>query len=105
MRLWKLLLVPIILASGAIAQTGEQAGPPEVLIVKHEWSKERIAWETDPLSAPNETYAAMKNRVRNERRPRTALEERSIRDATEDQKKPLKPPRYVFRYLLTVHNT
>jgi hypothetical protein len=94
----------LLMASTSIGQTAEPPTADEVIVVKYEWAKERIAWEKDPLSVPNESYNEMRERVRTERRQRTALEERSVKDARAEQKKATKPPRYVFRYQVLVQN-
>lgn len=102
--MWKLYIMILLLASASVGQTESAPVFGDLVVIKFGWSKERIAWERDPLSSPNEGYNEMRDRVRTERRPRSALEERSAKDAREEQKKPTKPPRYVFRYQMTVQN-
>lgn len=79
------------------------AQSPGLQVLKYEWDKERYAWD-DPFGAPNETFNEMTARVRVERRPRSALEERSIQQAREENKRPNPPPRYFFNYRITVEN-
>ena len=97
-------LLLLLVASTCVGQTAELPVGDEVVIVKYDWTKERIDWQRDPLRVPNESYNEMRDRVRTERRPRSALEERSAKDAREEQKRPAKPPRYVFRYQVVVQN-
>lgn len=78
--------------------------PPEIQIVKYSWAKERIAWQSNPLIATNENADEVRDRVRNERRPTSPLEERAQKAAKEEQKKPTEPPRYIFNYKLVVQN-
>ena len=104
MRISFLLMIVTLLSSLAYAQTETAAGASDVKIVKHSWEKLKINWETDPFALTNgEGYLEMRLRVYRERRPRSALEERSIQEAKND-KKPPKPPRYIFMYKLTVDN-
>lgn len=98
------IILLLLMASTSIGQRAEPPTGDEVIVVKSEWAKERIAWEKDPLSVPNESYNEMRERVRTERRQRTALEERSVKDARAEQKKATKPPRYAFRYQILVQN-
>ena len=112
MRTGIAIAILILSASMNFAQTGTTPAHGDVLIVKYDWSKERINWTGDPLSVPNESYNEMRDRVRTERRGQgTALQQRANRDAQQErkaqkeQRRSANPPRYVFRYLLTVHNT
>ena len=84
---------------GLIAQA-----PPEIQVIKSSWAKERIAWQSNPLSATVENADQVRDRVRNERRVTSALEERANKAAKEEQKKPTEPPRYIFNYKLVVQN-
>ena len=92
----------LALSAGVFAQ--EAVEPPGIQIIKYSWSKERIAWDNNPFSVPVETFNETRERVRDERRPKSALEERSIRAAKEEEKRPTQPPRYVFHYKILVHN-
>ncbi|MGH9901704.1 MAG: hypothetical protein ACRD68_07820, partial [Pyrinomonadaceae bacterium] len=57
------------LAVGANAQSVDQfQDPPDLVVVKQDWSKERINWERDPFGGPVENYDEMRARARNERR-------------------------------------
>lgn len=86
----------------ALAQNLPVSSPPELQVVKHSWSKDRIDWERDVTSA--ESYRETTYRIRNERRTGTPLEERDKHTNREAQKEPTKPPRYAFTYKLQVTN-
>ena len=105
MRTAKVTFVLLFFVFACVGQTPNRAAVNGLVIVEYDWGKERIDWERDPLRVTNESYSEMRDRVRTERRGRSALEERSNKEAREEQKKPGKPPRYVFRYELTVQNT
>ena len=98
------VVILFALSGCALAQTPGLAQPPDLQIVKYNWSKERISWDNNPFSVPVETLNETRERVRDERRPKSALEERLIRATKEEQKPPTKPPRYVFNYKVLVHN-
>jgi hypothetical protein len=105
MRTVVVLLLVLFAASLACAQTpSAAAGPPDFQIVKYSWSKERIGWEKDPFSATVEDFNDMRGRVSRERRPTTALEERSAGAEKAAKARPPAPPRYGFSYKLNVHN-
>jgi hypothetical protein len=105
MRTVVVLLLVLFAASLACAQTpSAAAGPPDFQIVKYSWSKERIGWEKDPFSATVEDFNDMRGRVSRERRPTTALEERSAGAEKAAKARPPAPPRYGFTYNLNVHN-
>lgn len=86
----------------ALAQNPPVNSPPELQIIRHSWSKDRIDWERDVT--PAESYRETTYRIRNERRTGTPLEERDKLTNREAQKEPTKPPRYAFTYKLQVNN-
>ena len=104
----KILVVAVLMLT-AIGELSAQEkiaeGSPVVQIIKHGWEKVRLNWEKDPLTSPTgENFYEMRTRVTTERRPRSALEERSISAAREEKQKPSPPPRYVFSYKLAIQN-
>ena len=99
-----LLILLLLVWSASLGQVPARAISSDLQIVKHDWSKDRIAWEKDPFGTPNESYSEMRERVRTERRPKSALEERTIRDVKAQKDQPFKPPRYTFNYVVTVSN-
>lgn len=103
MRAFAILLFIFPTALAAYSQPGTL--PPAVEIVKYTWSKERIGWQADPFNATGENFFVMRNRIAIERRniQRSALEERTIKAAKDDQKPP-PPPRYVFSYKVALNN-
>ncbi|HEV2827194.1 MAG TPA: hypothetical protein VGW76_06280 [Pyrinomonadaceae bacterium] len=106
MRTAVVLLSVLFALTDAGAQTPAAAeGPPDFQMVKYSWSKERIGWERDPFAAPVEDFNDMRGRVSRERRPTTALEERSAGAEKAAKARPAPPPRYAFNYKLSVQNT
>jgi hypothetical protein len=107
-------------AVAARAQTQAPAPPepgaPGVAVVKFSWDKERVNWERDPFGGPVENFEEMRVRARNEKRiddakrgGNTAEVDRIRREARADSAlleiARLKgPPRYGFRYKLSVRN-
>lgn len=94
----------------------EAAAGPDVEVVKHSWTKERVGWESDPFGGPIENFDEMRVRTRNEKRmmdakrSATSIEAgRAERDALTDQAlisaiHKTKPPRYGFNYKVSLHN-
>lgn len=102
------------------AQTQQpQAAPlpeaPGVAVVKFSWDKERVNWEGDPFGGPVENFDEMRARARNEKRLDDAKRggspeaDRIRREARADSAlleiaRRKGPPRYGFRYKLSVKN-
>ena len=116
-----LLLLACAAATAAYARQQPQqttAAPAEasgVAVVKYSWDKERVNWERDPFGGPVENFDEMRVRERNEKRIDDAKRggspdvDRIKREARADsailQTARLKgPPRYGFRYKLSVRN-
>lgn len=100
----------------ARAAPNDEAG--DLVVVKSEWSKERINWERDPFGGPLENFDEMRARARNEKRLDDAKRggsqsemDKVKREARADAanvaavREPQKPARYVFLYKATVRNT
>ena len=104
MKFAVLLFFAAIAPSIVLSQISEADSVAGIQILKHSWLKERIDWQNSPFSVPNENFNDMRDRVRNERRPTSAIEERNIKVATEEKKKPTEPPRYIFSYRITIQN-
>ena len=68
----KLLLILGFILSASLVTVAQTAPlseqEPKVAVVKASWSKERIGWEQDPFSGPNENFEEMRVRARNEKR-------------------------------------
>ena len=89
---------------------------PDVEVVKHSWSKDRVGWETDPFSGPIENFDEMRVRTRNERRiqdarrgPGSVEAGRAEREAATDQAliqaiHKVRPARYGFTYKVSLQN-
>jgi hypothetical protein len=95
----------------------ETQSAPDVEVVKHSWTKERVGWEADPFSGPIENFDEMRVRTRNEKRAMDAKRVagsveagRAERDALTDQaliSAIHKAPRgrYGFTYRVSMQNT
>src|SRR5688500_10012554 len=69
MKIYALLLSLLLVPIASNAQTPAPAtSSPEVEVVKHSWSKERLNWEQNPFSGPNENFHEMQYRARAEKR-------------------------------------
>ena len=98
------------------AQDRGAVSVPDVQVVKHSWSKERVGWERDPFGGPIENFDEMRVRTRNEKRIMDAKRggssvesSKAERDALTDQalisaihKAP--PARYGFSYKVSFQN-
>lgn len=94
---------------------GTEANPPDLVVLKSGWSKERLGWERDPFSGPVENFDEMRVRARNEKRIDDAKRggspevDRIRRESKADsaileQRRRKSPPRYGFMYRVTVKN-
>lgn len=104
-------------AAAARAQPtpASQADASGVAVVKFSWDKERVNWERDPFGGPVENFEEMRVRARNEKRIDDAKRggasdvDRIRREARADSAlleiaRRKGPPRYGFRYKLSVRN-
>ena len=110
------MLVVVSLPSVLNAQDRAVVDAPDVQVVKHSWSKERVGWERDPFAGPIENFDEMRVRTRNEKRIMDAKRgssgesSKAERDALTDQalisaihKAP--PARYGFSYKVSFQNS
>src|SRR4026209_736488 len=85
------MMVVVSLPSVLNAQGRAVVDAPDVQVMKHSRSKERVGWERDPFAGPIENFDEMRVRTRNEKRimdaNRGSSGERSKaeRDALTDQ--------------------
>lgn len=115
-KLSKLAALTAAAAFAVHAQTQQpQPNAPGVAVVKFSWDKERINWEGDPFGGPVENFDEMRARARNEKRLDDAKRggspeaDRIRREARADSAlleiaRRKGPPRYGFRYKLSVRN-
>ncbi|MCA1615324.1 MAG: hypothetical protein LC800_14725 [Acidobacteria bacterium] len=116
--LFSCLLLLCACAAASSAQSpaaAAAAAPPDVEVVKHSWSKDRIDWEGDPFGGPVESFADVRRRMVDQRRleraraggnaAEAAKVEREMRSEQVIKSRAPKPPRYVFSYKLSVRNT
>lgn len=112
-----ILLTVCFLCFSSVGFAQSPAAPadvPEVTVVKHSWSKERINWEGDPFGGTVETFDDLRRRRVDERRVERAKGTGNIGEAAKVERESraeqvLKsrapaPPRYVFLYKVSVQN-
>ena len=112
--LLSLLLVPVV----SRAQEPSSSTAAQVDVVKFSWSKERLNWEVNPFSGPNENFHEMQFRARSEKRVSdakrsgtTGQQTSAERDAKADAaiiqaaRQPTGPPRYYFIYRASLRNS
>ena len=124
MRVLSALLFLACVCAPASAQTPppppqpqqQAAAPPDLAVVKFNWSKERLNWERDPFGGPNENFDQMRVRMRNEKRILDAkaggsqielnrVEREARADSANIERIRNQPPaRYGFMYKLTLQN-
>lgn len=109
-------LAAAVAARAQQTPAASQADASGVAVVKFSWDKERVNWERDPFGGPVENFEEMRVRARNEKRiddakrgGNTAEVDRIRREARADSAlleiARLKgPPRYGFRYKISVRN-
>jgi hypothetical protein len=118
--LFALAALAAAFAAAARAKTQQppaasQTEAPGVAVVKFSWDKERVNWEGDPFGGPVENFDEMRARARNEKRLDDAKRggspeaDRIRREARADSAlleiaRRKGPPRYGFRYKLSVRN-
>ncbi len=70
------LVIMLFVIASSVAVSAQPAprpsDPPEVLVVKFSWSKERVGWQADPFGGPLENFDEMRVRARNEKRVQDA---------------------------------
>jgi hypothetical protein len=109
-----LLLCCLTLLHGAAARAQTPAAPPGVEVLKYGWSKERINWESDPFAPTVENMNDVRRRIGDQRRAERARGtgntaeaakiEQEMRSEQVIKARPPAPPRYAFRYKLSVRN-
>lgn len=119
MKVLGLLLSLLVVSAVSNAQTPASSETnPEVEVVKFSWSKERLNWEVNPFSGPNENFHEMQFRARSEKRVSDAKRSGTAgqqitaeRDAKVDAaivaagRQPTGPARYYFIYRASLRNT
>jgi len=111
-----LILSFVVLSSAVTAQSPSvSTDGPEVTIVKHGWTKERINWEGDPFGGTVENFEDLRRRQADERRVARARGAGNIGEAAKVERetraeqvikaRPPAPPRYTFLYRVVFQNT
>ena len=107
MRTAAVLLLGLLASITAHPQTNDTQAAPDVQVLKYSWDKERINWEGNPFNSSergNDPRSAV-NRDNRERRGGSALIMRDYQEERKDKSRPPDPPRYVFNYKISIHNT
>jgi hypothetical protein len=101
-------------AQTAAGGGGTQEAGGRVAVVKHSWSKDRVGWERDPFSGPNDSFGDVRRRAVDERRYERARGTGNIGEAKKIEQemraeqvirsRPPDPPRYAFTYKATFRN-
>ncbi len=118
MKLSILLLSLLLVPAATYAQEPSSSTAAEVEVIKFSWSKERLNWEQNPFSGPNENFHEMQFRARSEKRVSDAKrsgtsgqQASAERDAKVDAaiiqaaRQSSGPPRYYFIYKTSVRNS
>lgn len=118
MKVYVLLLSFLLVPAVSRAQEPSSSTTAEVKVVKFSWSKERLNWEVNPFSGPNENFHEMQFRARSEKRVSDAKrsgtsgqQSSAERDAKVDAaiiqaaRQPTGPPRYYFIYRASLRNS
>ena len=90
------------------------ASPPEVVVLKYSWAKERLNWESDPFAGAVENLSDVRRRLADQRRverargtgntAEAARVEQEMRSEQVIRARQPAPPRYAFRYKISVRN-
>jgi hypothetical protein len=88
--------------------------PPDVVVLKYSWTKERINWQSDPFAPTVENMGDVRRRIGDQRRAERARATGNTAEAAKiDQEqrseqviraRPPAPPRYAFRYKISLRN-
>ena len=119
MKVYVLLLSLLVVPAVSTAQTTDASSTAaEVQVTKFSWSKERLNWEVNPFSGPNENFHEMQFRARSEKRvsdaKRSGTSGQQVsaeRDAKVDAaiiqaaRQPTGPARYYFIYKASFKNS
>lgn len=110
----KLLLCCLLLSLGGAARAQTSAAPPGIEVLKYSWAKERINWESDPFAPTVENVHDIRRRLTDQRRAERARGTGNTAEAAKVEQeqrseqviraRPPAPPRYVFRYRISVRN-
>ncbi|HEX8337275.1 MAG TPA: hypothetical protein VF621_11140 [Pyrinomonadaceae bacterium] len=109
-----LVLCCLTLSLGGAARAQTPAAPPGVEVLKYGWSKERTNWESDPFAPTVEGMNDVRRRQGDQRRAERARGTGNTAEAAKVEQeqraeqviraRPPAPPRYAFRYKISVRN-
>lgn len=102
-------------AQGAPPARDAAAAPPDLMVLKYSWAKERLNWESDPFAGTVEGFGDVRRRLADQRRierarstgntAEAARVEQEMRSEQVIKSRPPAPPRYAFHYKISVRNT
>ncbi|HEX8286191.1 MAG TPA: hypothetical protein VF588_22715 [Pyrinomonadaceae bacterium] len=119
-RVLSLCCLALALCGAARAQApapapADAAAPPDVVVLKYGWAKERLNWQSDPFAGTNETFDDVRRRLVDQRRAERARAsgntaeaakvEQEMRSEQVIRSRPPAPPRYAFRYKISIRNS
>jgi hypothetical protein len=101
-------------AGAASAQEEAVTPPPDVVVLKYSWVKERVNWQSDPFAPTVENMGDVRRRIGDQRRAERARASGNSAEAAKiDQEQRSEqvirarspaPPRYAFRYKISLRN-
>jgi hypothetical protein len=119
-RFLTLCCLALALAGAARAQgspperDAAAAAPPDLVVLKYSWAKERLNWESDPFAGAVEGFGDVRRRLADQRRIERARSTGNTAEAArveQEQRseqviraRPPAPPRYAFHYKISVRN-
>jgi hypothetical protein len=119
-RIPALCCLVLWLGASALAQEAAlpaaqgEPSPPDIVVLKYSWAKERINWQSDPFAPTVENMGDVRRRVGDQRRAERARATGNTAEAAKiDQEqrseqviraRPPAPPRYAFRYKISLRN-
>ena len=118
-RVLSLCCLALALSGSARAQAAApardpQGAPPDLVVLKYSWAKERLNWQSDPFAGAVENFDDVRRRGADQRRierargtgntAEAAKVDREMRAEQVIKARPTAPPRYAFRYKISVRN-
>ena len=103
------------LAQEAPAPAQGEPSPPDVVVLKYSWVKERVNWQSDPFAPTVEGMNDVRRRIGDQRRAERARGSGNTVEAAKIEQEQRSeqvirarssaPPRYAFRYKISLRNS